>query len=313
MNFIGSDYYEPIDTFSIIEKPRMVNSLIVIRDKKTKRILYVGKNRSLVAASEFFAHTAFGYDVINSENSETSNWPYLSTTYNEELSIDSIRDDSTAEQINDVDQIGQLNSSTNQNLSIDYTNYKICLFCIGTGGSVKDSGTINATARDLWINSGELIPFKTIVSASDDVAEDSNKMYYGKVSSGTNSYSYYFKKITKVEIQMTDADESKHITKSDFLYKTTVEGSILPKVIVTCSLMIEEGEGKSNSDISLISESEETFSSLSLCFGYYVSKDAANNLNRSEYIGIRPATRINFPQKSLSETSSYQITYKLYF
>ena len=103
---------------------------------------------------------------------------------------------------------------------------------------------------------------------------------------------------------------------NSFSYKTNISNSLMPRVVAQCTLTIEEGEGRNiNEDNYYIND--DTFSSLSLCFGFRIEKGEDNSsnasANRTEYIGIRPATRINFSKKNLSDTSSYEITYKIYF
>lgn len=281
------------------------DSIVIIRDKKTKKIVYVGKNRSMISAGEFFARKAFEPVTITPKDNTTevtmkqgidTTWNYLTKTYDEELDLD-IRTDKPS------------------NIAFNDLAYKVCLFCIGTSGVPQGSSTRTATYRDQWISLENIVPFR--YASEGSLSNIELNSYYGKHKDTNNYVSYYFKKIDVNEESTSSNITIKKIYQnkanwSDSIYNENGPISNIdntPHVIVTCNMSILENEGREYF-ISKNLKSKARFNCLSLCFAtpYY---NSSNEL--VDYYDIRPMTRINFTDKDLSDNSSYEISYSIYF
>lgn len=310
-----SDTYELYDQLRIKEKntsySEPFNSIVIIRNKHTKQILYVGKNRSMLTAAEFFARKAFEpvtrtvidenkYMLNHEDEGERNPWSYLTETYDNKLNL--IKDQNArSDTFNDLE-------------------YKVCLFCIGTSGANSGSGTKNATYRNGWIRPDDLIPFVQVDSKSDpSVYKDK---YFGKKSLGSSYIAYYFKKIntntssSSSDINIMKIDSSTENQKwFDEPYTNFAESNIntKPQVMVSCNMLVDENDGREYFSINTNRVSgSPRFNCLSLCLAT-PCYDKDNNNKIVDYANIRCFTRINFLDKDLSDSSAYEITYNIYF
>lgn len=317
LNLIGTrDTYEIKDEYHVKKQYSDIDdidgvfqSIVVIRDKKTKKILYMGRNRAMLSASEFFARKVFEpYNVnINDNNRLTpvmdedangNKWSYKTPSYDQALNL--------------------VSTTVMNKTPFSDLNYKVCLFCIGRSGTSEGSSTKNATYRDKWISpDDDIIPFR--YTTESNLSAEDKKTYYGK-SKDTNGdyYKYYFKKIN-VDITSTDISVQKKYQNTDIEWGSSVysearsanESSTrqFPQVVVSCSMLVTETEGREYFTMSS-GNSSARFNCLSLCFAspYF---DTTGNI--IDYYNIRCMTRINFTDKDLSDSSSYEISYSIYF
>lgn len=320
-----NDTYELYDRLKIKEKntsySEPFNSIVIIRNKHTKQILYVGKNRSMLTAAEFFARKAFEpvtrtvintttgtdtgskYILEHAKDEGNSNpWRYLTETYDNKLNL--VKDqDAKSDTFNDLE-------------------YKVCLFCIGTSGANSGSGTKNATYRNGWIRPDDLVPFRQVDSNSaSSVPKD---LYFGKKSLGSSYIAYYFKKIdTNTSSGSSNSSSNINIRKIDqgtenqswfddpYTNFTASNINSKPQVIVSCNMVVDENDGRAYFSINTNRVSgSPRFNCLSLC----LATPCYNKDNEIvDYANIRCFTRINFLDKDLSDSSAYEITYNIYF
>ena len=263
--------------------PHGIPTKVIIRDKKTKRILFIGQNRTLLSASEFFALRMFSF---------SSDVKFLTQSYNQENpNID-----------NDIEQ----NTESNQDLG---SNYKINLFCMGNSGCQLGSFTKLETIKQGRIPLASMVPFRYVAS-NNDLSADERLIYFGRLKESDDHIAYYFKSFQGENHNITRQydDNTNWETNVYEEFSTSNKNNLrTPNVKVSTTLTINSTDGreyykaKDQFNVARFNCFSLLFSWTNVYNGYIYHHD------------VRAATRINISDKSLTETSSYEIIYSMYF
>lgn len=200
----------------------------------------------------------------------------------------------------------------NTEMGLEGTSYKekmdnryVCqLFCMGTSGCNRESALRYEVVNKWWIKPEDMIPFQ-YVPTNADLTPIQRGIYYGrKPNVGNGFIAYYFKKFDSDPVlrrQLEDGtpwDASIYADKSELVAQT----------IVTNSLTITKEDGR-DYFINTTGINDARFNTIEMCLAWY---KVINGY--SYYQDIRPCTRINFPNKQLSDLgAAWDIVYQFYF
>lgn len=180
----------------------------------------------------------------------------------------------------------------------------VCLFCVGTSGCGPEASQVYDVDYTKWIKPDDMVPLRYQL-ADNDLSDDDRELYFGrKEIPAMNRIAYYFKAfdidpIFKAQfIDGTPIDE--HLYDSDNVID--VEVFVEMKMSITkrdCRDYFIAHSGINDAKVNTIS----------LCVGY--PKEYNGHVY---YQGLRPLTKLNFPNESLiDQTKGIDIIYDLFF
>ena len=184
-------------------------------------------------------------------------------------------------------------------------NKYVCqLFCMGTSGCNRESALKYEVVNKWWIQPEDLVPFQ-YVSSSNDLNAVKRGIYFGrKILSSQNAVAYYFKRFDSEPVLRRQLEDGTAIDNT--IYDDRSE--LTAQVIVTNSLTITKDDGR-DFFIATSGINNARFNCIELCLAWYKVLSGYNY-----YQDIRPCTRINFPNKYLSDMgAAWDIVYQLYF
>lgn len=247
---------------------------VEIYDKKSKQLIFKGFNKIMLPGSEFMAMRMFN---ISSNK-------FVTPTYNEYLNLDNSK------------------YNTDNELSL---NYKACLFCMGTSGCALGSQLKREVSNKSWIAPEDLVPFQ-YVPINSDISDLYRRVYYGrKFNTENNMISYYFKRFDANPIISREFEDgspwSKEIYKDDSTLKANVK--------INLTMTVDETDGRSFFERT-VGIADARFNTIEVLAAWAdVQSDGF-----TYYQDIRPITRLNFPNRALSELNdSFEIKYSFYF
>lgn len=180
----------------------------------------------------------------------------------------------------------------------------VCLFCVGTSGCGPENSQVYDVDYSKWISPDELVPFRYQL-ADNDLADSLREKYFGrKEIPSANRVAYYFKGFElqpsfKCQyVDGTPVDENVYVSDNSIDIETYVE----LKMSITkedCRDFFIARQGINDAKINTIS----------LCVAYPMDYNG-----HTYYQGIRPLTRLNFPNESLIDlTKGIDIIYDLFY
>lgn len=180
----------------------------------------------------------------------------------------------------------------------------VYLFCVGTSGCGSENSQVYDVDYSKWIAPEDLVPFRYQL-ADNDLGSALRDKYFGrKVIDSANRIAYYFKAFDLAptfKCQYTDGtpvDENAYISDVSVNIETYVE----LKMSITkddCRDFFIANQGINAAKINTIS----------LCTAYPLEYNG-----HIYYQGIRPLTRLNFPNESLIDlTKGIDITYDIFY
>lgn len=180
----------------------------------------------------------------------------------------------------------------------------VCLFCVGTSGCGPEASQVYDVDYTKWIKPEDMVPLRYQL-ADDDLSDDDRELYFGrKEITAMNRIAYYFKAfdidpIFKAQfIDGTPIDE--HLYDSD--------NAIDVEVFVEMKMSITKRDCR-DYFIAHSGINDAKVNTISLCVGY--PKEYNGHLY---YQGLRPLTKLNFPNESLiDQTKGIDIIYDLFF
>lgn len=188
----------------------------------------------------------------------------------------------------------------------DERENKYCaqLFCMGTSGCNRESALKYEVVNKDWIAPEDMVPFQ-YVPYDKDLSATNRNIYFGrKPITDKKMTAYYFKKFDSDPVLIRQLEDGTPISSD--IYKDTSELSA--QVIVSNTLSITKTDGR-DYFINTTGINDSRFNCIELCLAWY---KVINGFNY--YQDIRPCTRINFPNKYLSDLgAAWDISYMIYF
>lgn len=180
----------------------------------------------------------------------------------------------------------------------------VVLFAVGIDGCGPESSQVYDVDYTKWIAPESLIPFRYVFD-DNDLNDTFRKKYFGrKKITGTDKIAYYFKAFETEPVMYqqyidgTPIDENIYVSDNT----TDVETYVELKLAVTkddCREFFDATTGINDAKINTISLLTAVPKELN---GY------------TYYQGIRPLTKLNFPNESLIDlTKGIDITYHIYY
>lgn len=191
----------------------------------------------------------------------------------------------------------QLNSKNDLGLG-----YKIFLFCIGTSGCAVGSQIKFEVSNKNWIEPTDLVPFR-YQPIGDDLDDVLRTHYFGrKTMRDRNRIAYYFKRFDSDPIVNKVYEDGSPWTSSVYSDKTSLSARV--RVDLTCT--VDEDDGRDwFSQTSGINDAR--FNCLGLLTAWPAQIDGY-----TYFQDVRPVTRLNFPNKVLSELGdSWEVRYSI--
>lgn len=258
------------------------NTEIIIRDKESKEVLYKGKNKTIIAGSQYIATRLF--DI---------NQKVAFPSYNKELEIEDI------------------SRGANDNEPL------IWGFCVGISGCGSSSSDLYPVDSLKHIPASSLVPFR--YEKSEDIDSDMREIYFGrKYIETTDRYAYYFKKIENKQLHLEYTDGTE-ITSAVYSSTSTLKGLCYVEASLTltksdCRDIFASGEftptladGTISPPLSL---ADARINTLSLVQGWY--KTGIDGYKY--YYTIQPVTQLNFPNIWIIDSSlAVEVIYRIYF
>lgn len=262
---------------------------VTIKNKVTGEILEEGYNKTLLSGSEFLAMRSF--DLENDD--------FVTPSYNSIMNFD-------YDTLNAKNDIGEYKDKT--------LDYKICLFAIGTSGAARGSLLKLETNKQKWIAPPDDSDKKNIIrdliafrycNTNNDLSEEERTIYFGRKSlPEINKYAYYFKKFDSQSLLTKTYDDGTEWTNSVYSDNVAQHANVIVTNVMTISP--EDARDYFSNTEGL---SEARFNCVELLLAW---PRIVNGI--TYYQDIRPFSRFNFTNKSLSDTDDiYEITYSLYF
>lgn len=210
------------------------------------------------------------------------NPPIKLPTYNTALGLDEIHSLSDAEE----------------------RNAFVTLFAVGTDGCGPESSQVFDVDYTKWIKPESLVPFRYVFD-DNDLSDPMRKKYFGrKKVTGTDKTAYYFKAFETIPTMHIQYIDGTPIDNNIFISdnNTDVETYVELKLTITkedCREFFEATTGINDAKINTISLLTAVPKEIN---GY------------TYYQGIRPLTKLNFPNESLIDlTKGIDITYHIYY
>lgn len=250
---------------------------VVIFDKQSG--LIVGKavdhNKMMLSGSEFMAMRMFDLD----DNT------YTTPTYNNQMNLD--------------------NSlfGTDNDLTLDY---KAWGFCIGISGCGRGSFIKYETSNKKWIApDNDIIPFR-YCKPEVDLDALNRTIYFGRkdLTSTKNRIAYYFKKFDSIAVVNKEYEDGTPWTSNVY----SVDNVLDAHVKVTATMSIDNKDGR-DYFLDTTGINDARFNCAQVVLGWTSVQDDVNY-----YQDIRPCSRINFPNRVLSDrNTSWEIIWIWYF
>lgn len=182
--------------------------------------------------------------------------------------------------------------------------YCCCLWAMGNSGAPAGTG-IHYEVINKWpIKPDDLIPFQ-YVPYDNDLTPEYRSIYFGrKALTDKKMVAYYFKKFDSDPTLIRQLEDGTPLQSS--VYDDTSE--LAAQCFVSLSLSITKTDGR-DYYINTTGINEARFNSIELLMGW------TRTINGfSYYQDLRPVTRINLPNKFLSDLgASWNVQYTLYF
>ena len=183
-------------------------------------------------------------------------------------------------------------------------NYYTQIFCMGKNGCNRESAIWYPVSNKKWIDPDNLVPFQ-YVPLDKDLNNTERQTYFGrKPMKDANYIAYYFKKFDSDPVLKKQFENGSPWTAS--IYEDNSE--LNAQVEVTNTLTITKDDGR-DYFINTSGINDSRFNCIELCLAW-------TNVvgGYTYYQDIRPATRINFPNKYLNDLNSeLSIEYTIYF
>ena len=281
---LGTDFSivdprRPYDKLHVFEgNPHGVPSLVTIKNHETGEVVFQGRNKTMLAGSEFMALNMF---YLPSDG-------YITPTYN--------------------NMIGAGLSATGLENTVvtdePENRYCVQLWCMGTSGCNRESALKYEVVNKWWIDPVDLVPFQ-YVRETRDLDAVQRAMYFGRKHWTDSGFvAYYFKKFDSDPVLTRQLEDGTAIDSNIYSDRSELGA----QVIVTNSLTVTKDDGR-DYFINTTGINDGRFNCIELCLAWY------KVINGYSYFqDIRPATRINFPNKYLSDLgASWDIIYQLFF
>lgn len=255
--------------------PNGLKTEVIIRDHDTGLELFRGSNKTLISGSEFIAMRMF----------DLHDKSFVTPTYNNRLQLE--------------------NTINNPNQEEILNNYFVQLFCLGTSGCNRESALKYEVDNKKWIAPEDMVPFQ-YVPEDKDLDVDNRQIYFGrKELKNKKMVAYYFKKFD------SDPTERKQLEDGTPIDATIYDDqSELPAQIIVENTLVITKDDCRDYFINTTGINDARFNCISLCLAY--KKESEDGY--TYYQDIRPATRINFPNKFLNDLgASWDIIYRIYF
>jgi len=197
------------------------------------------------------------------------------------------------------------NTINNPNQEEVLNNYFVQLFCLGTSGCNRESALKYEVDNKKWIAPEDMVPFQ-YVPEDKDLDADNRQIYFGrKELKNKKMVAYYFKKFD------SDPTERKQLEDGTPIDATIYDDqSELPAQIIVENTLVITKDDCRDYFINTTGINDARFNCISLCLAY--KKESEDGY--TYYQDIRPATRINFPNKFLNDLgASWDIIYRIYF
>lgn len=275
------------DKFNIDEHLSINNELVIIDGRrfiekggvytitnKKTGEIICGHNKVMLAGSEMMAMRLFDLEA------ET----FVTPNYNTQLELDKT----------------QLNTGNDNTL-----DYKAYLFCMGTSGCALGSQIKYEVSNKSWIAPADMIPFRYTL-LSEDLDEVHRRIYFGrKEMRDKNRIAYYFKRFDSSAIAKRHYEDGSPWSASVY----TDASSLAAQMVVACTMTVDEEDGRSYFD-NTVGITDARFNAVEICAAWpLVGPDGY-----VYYQDIRPVTRLNFPNRWLSERgASFEIKYEFFF
>lgn len=261
---------------SLVEgHPNGLKTEVIIRDHDTGLELFRGSNKTLISGSEFIAMRMF----------DLHDKSFVTPTYNNRLQLE--------------------NTINNPNQEEILNNYFVHLFCLGTSGCNRESALKYEVDNKKWIDPADMVPFQ-YVPEDKDLDADQRQVYFGrKAIKDKKMVAYYFKKFD------SDPTERKQLEDGTPIDATIYDDqSELPAQIIVENTLVITKDDCRDYFINTTGINDARFNCISLCLAY--KKESEDGY--TYYQDIRPAARINFPNKFLNDLgASWDIIYRIYF
>lgn len=183
-------------------------------------------------------------------------------------------------------------------------NSLVYLFAVGTSGCGPENSQVYDVEYTKWIDPNDLVPFRYVYENNDLSADLRNKYFGRKQISGTDRVAYYFKAFEKDPVFKQQYVDGTPIDSNVYYSDnpSDAESFIELKMEVSpedCKEYFQATTGLNTARINTIS----------LLTAYPVSMNGY-----TYYQGIRPLTRLNFPNKPLIDIDDgIDITYLIYY
>ena len=220
------------DKVHLIEgHPMGIKTKVGIFNHDTGECIFVGRNKTMLAGSEFMALNLF---YLPTED-------YITVTYNTEMELDK--------------------SVYRQNMENRY----VCqLFCMGTSGCNRESALRYEVVNKWWIKPEDLVPFQ-YVPINADLDPIKRGVYYGrKTYSDKKFIAYYFKKFDSDPVLRRQLEDGTPIDSN--IYSDTSE--LVAQTIVTNSLTITKDDGR-DYFINTTGINDARFNCIEMCLAWY--------------------------------------------
>lgn len=180
----------------------------------------------------------------------------------------------------------------------------VTLFAVGIDGCGPESSQVYDVDYTKWIKPESLVPFRYVFD-DNDLSDTMRQKYFGrKKIAGTDKIAYYFKAFETQPVMYqqyidgTPIDENIYISDNT----TDVETYVELKLTITkddCREFFDSTTGINDAKVNTISLLTAVPKEID---GYIY------------YQGIRPLTKLNFPNESLIDlTKGIDITYHIYY
>ena len=180
----------------------------------------------------------------------------------------------------------------------------VLLFAVGTDGCGPESSQVFDVDYTKWISPKSLVPFRYVFD-DNDLSESLRQKYFGrKKITGTDKIAYYFKAFESKPVMYQQYVDGTPIDENIFISDNTmdVETYVELKLTITkddCREFFDATTGIKDAKINTLSLLTAVPKELN---GY------------TYYQGIRPLTKLNFPNESLIDlTKGIDITYHIYY
>ena len=208
--------------------------------------------------------------------------PVKLKSYNEALSLDGIQSLTPAEERSAL----------------------VTLFAVGTDGCGPESSQVFDVDYTKWIQPDSLVPFRYVFD-DNDLSDKMREKYFGrKKITGTDKIAYYFKAFESDPVMYMQYTDGTPVDENIFISdnSTDVETYVELNLTITkddCREFFEATTGINDAKVNTIS----LLTAVPKVINGY-----------TYYQGIRPLTKLNFPNESLIDlTKGIDITYHIYY